>query len=642
MGSRWLMVLLAATMLPAAQAQQTKSRPGDWPMYNRDLAGTRYSPLTQINAGNVSKLTKAWSYRLRTQAEFSASPSFGLVSYSQVTPIVVDGVMYLPAGNRIVALEPETGKEIWTYQLKQGMPSKRGVAYWPGDKDSPPRILFTAGRKLIALNAKTGILDPGFGKEGEVDIVVPYNSPPTIFKNLALLGANVQEQPSLGPAGDSRAYDVRTGQKVWEFHSVPRPGETGSETWSGDSWKGRSGTNNWGFYMTADEERGIIYTIFGSPSSDFYGADRKGANLFGNSVVAIDAATGKYKWHFQVVHHDLWDYDIPAAPSLVDIVQNGKKIPALALTGKTGYMYILDRVTGKPVFGVEERPVSRTQVPGEEDWPTQPIPIKPRELASHSYKPEDLVTAAETTAEHEKACRELVEKSGGLYNAGPFTPWLYKAPGAPPKTTVLFPGAIGGSNWGGTSVDPKLGYVFVNTSNYASLGWIEKKADSVLVPYDGGSILGNPVASKFWQRVVDDKGRQMGERSWPCQKPPWGLFTAVNANTGEFAWRVPLGITEELPEGKRNTGRINIGGSIVTAGGLVFIGATNDRRFRAFDSKTGKELWITKMDYSAISVPITYLGRNGKQYVAIGAAGGAGITDVIPANTEALYVFALP
>jgi glucose dehydrogenase len=354
----------------------------------------------------------------------------------------------------------------------------------------------------------------------------------------------------------------------------------------------------------------------------------------------VDANTGKYKWHFQVVHHDLGDQDLPPAPGLVDLVKDGKKIPALAQVGKSGWMFILDRVTGKPVFGVEERPVPKSDVPGEETSPTQPFPVKPPALARNSFKQDDIVTAEDTTPEHAKACRELYEASGGLYNAGPFTPYLYHEPGTKAKSTAVFPGSIGGSNWGGTATDPRLGYVFVNTSDEGSIGWIEKLPEGSRVPYDRRSQIG--ALPRFWDKKVDENGLTKGESSWPCQKPPWGRLIAVNANTGEFAWSVPLGITEELPEGKQKTGRMNLGGPIATAGGLVFIGASNDRRFRAFDSKTGKELWVAKLDYSAISVPMTYRGKDGKQYVAIIATGGSGITDPNPANSESLVVFSLP
>lgn len=463
----WLRLFLSSTACASLYGQT--ARPADWPMYNRDLAGTRFSPLTQINPKNVATLTKAWAYRL--QNDPAAGGPQGPTS--EATPIVVNGILYMPAGNRIVALEPETGKEIWSYRLKAGTPSRRGVTWWPGDKNNPPRIVFTTGRMMMALNANTGKVDPGFGNEGEVDLVIPYNSPPTIYKNMLFVGANVGETQKPGEPGNTRAYDARTGKKVWEFHSVPQPGETGHETWEGDGWKDRTGVNNWGFSMTVDTERGILYTTYGSPASDFYGYDRKGDDLFGNSVVALDAQTGKLKWYFQAVHHDIWDFDLPPAPGLIDITVNGKKIPALAQTGKVGYMYILDRVTGKPVFGVKETPVPQSKVPGEQSAKTQPIPVKPPALGRMSFKIEDLATAADTNEEHANYCRELAERSGGLYNEGPFTPWVYRAPGAPPVSSVMFPGAIGGANWGGTASDPKSGYVYVFTNEYGSLGWIE-------------------------------------------------------------------------------------------------------------------------------------------------------------------------
>jgi glucose dehydrogenase len=614
--------------------------PSDWPMFNRDLSGTRYSPLTQITTKNVAKLAPAWTYRLRSEAERTApSVGFGL---SELTPIVVKGVMYISAGKRVVALEPETGKQVWEYEVKNGAPSFRGVTYWPGDGANPPRVIFTSGNKMIALNANTGKLDPGFGKEGEVDLVVPYNSPPTIYKNLLFVGANVPEQPDKGPAGDTRAYDARTGAKVWEFHSVPRPGEKGNETWTGESWKDRTGANNWGVFMTVDAERNTLFTVFGSPASDYYGGDRKGDNLFGNSVVALDATTGKMKWYFQVVHHDIWDMDLPPAPTLVDLTVKGKKVPALVQTGKVGYLYILNRITGEPIFGVKETPVPQSKVPGEFTAATQPIPVKPPAIGLHSFTMNDVVTAADTNEEHAKACQDLIQRSGPLYNEGPYSPWVYRAPGAPPVSSIIFPGPIGGVDWGGTATDPKLGYVFLNTSNWGSVGWIEKMPDGARVPYDQRSVYGNPVASKFWVRKTNANGAVLGEQSWPCQKPPWGLMTAVNANTGEIAWQVPLGVTDELPEGKRNTGRLNSGGPMVTAGGLVFIGASNDRRFRAFDSRTGKILWETKLEYVARTVPMTFQGKNGKQYVAIVAASGGTISDPITSTNEGVFVFALP
>lgn len=639
MRAQWMVILAAAALLPAFSAEKAKTKsavdhnPADWPMYTGDLAGTRFSRLTQINTGNVSQLKEAWSVKMRAGGEErrAAGPRGGpggpasapapAGGSPEATPIVIGGVMYLPAGSRVLALDAATGKEIWSYTLDGDRTNSRGVAYWPGDKDNPPRILFTAGHKLIGLNATTGKLDPGFGNEGQVDIVVGWVGVPAIYKNVVLLGASVGEMPT-GPAGDSRAYDARTGKKLWEFHTVPRPGEVGHNTWLDDGWKGRSGTNVWAWDLTVDEQRGIVYMPIGSPSANYWGGDRPGNNLFGNSVVAVDAETGKLKWFFQTVHHDLWDADLPPAPSLIDIDVNGKKVPALAAIGKTAWMFILDRVTGKPVFGVEERPVAKGNVPGEWYSPTQPFPLKPPALARTSFKPDDIVTAEDTTPEHAKACRDLVERSGGFYNAGPFTPFLLHDEGAPPRSTIIFPGN-GGANWGGTAADPTSGYVYVQTHDTALVGWMEKKrkggnygsGNGSPQPYDRGSVDGPGPYHGFSAPVRDASGKVIG--NWPCQKPPWGRLSAVNANTGEIAWQVPLGITEALPEARQHTGGTGSAGPIVTAGGLVLIGATNDKRFRAFDSKTGKELWAVKLDAAVNANPLTYEGKDGKQYVAV-------------------------
>jgi glucose dehydrogenase len=605
-------LLAIGLVVPVLFAQSAKTPPGDWPMFNRDLASTRYSPLTQITPANVAKLTQVWTYRLQP-SNFRFATAGGA---AEVVPIVINGVMYISTQTRVAALNPENGTELWSYEVAGGQASPRGVAYWPGDRQNPARILFTAGRNLIALNAANGKLDPGFGKEGILDMVVPYNGVPTIFKNLVLVGASTGEREN-GPPGNSRAFDARTGVKLWEFQSIPGPGQVGHDSWLNDSWKDRSGANIWGWYMTADEERGILYMPFGAAAANYYGGDRPGANLFGNSVVAVDANTGKYKWHFQVVHHDLWDYDLPPAPGLVDIVKDGKKIPALAAMGKSGWMFILDRVTGKPVFGVEERPVPKGDVPGEWYSPTQPFPLKPPALARTSLSREDIVTADDTTPEHAKACLDLWEKNL-FYNNGPFTPWLFHEDGAPPRVTISFPGATGGASWGGMASDPKSGYIFVQTKDSPLTGWIEKKKEGTRyenanLPYD---------------RVNGTVGA-FSVSNLPCYKPPWSRIIAVNANTGDIAWQTTLGTNQSLPEGKRNVGGSGSAGPMVTASGLVFIGAASDNRFRAFDSRTGKELWAGQLDRQGNAVPMTYQGKNGKQYVAVTAS-------------DTVVVFALP
>jgi quinoprotein glucose dehydrogenase len=623
---------LALLGLIAASAVAQNAKTGDWPSYDHDPASTRYSLLTQINTKNVATLKSAWTYSLKGEA---APPRFG-GGGSEETPIVVNGTMYITASARVVALDAVSGKEVWSYTVSGARPSTRGVAYWPGDKQNPPRIIFTAGPNLIALNANTGKLDPGFGKEGMVDMVIGYGGVPTVFRNVITVGAAVLEVPT-GPPGDTRAFDARTGAKLWAFHTVPGPGEVGHETWLNDGWKDRSGTNIWAWPMTADAQRGILYMTIDGPASNYYGGDRPGANLFGNSLVAVDAETGKMKWYFQTVHHDLWDYDNPPAAVLVDINVDGKKIPAIADIGKTGWMFILNRETGKPVFGVEERKVAAGDVPGEWYSPTQPFPLKPPPLARMDYKPEDLVTAADTTPEHAAACQALVERSGGFYNAGPFTPFLYHEEGKPPKSSIIFPGATGGTNWGGMAVDPKDGYIFVYTQDQGQVGWTEKKRPGVEYSFDEhGSKL------EYTRSAVDDPAGPFhtfsapvkpGDRAagtWPCQKPPWGHLTAVNANTGEFAWRIPFGVTEQLGPERQNTGRAGgFAGPTATAGGLVFAGIVNDNYFRAIDSKTGKELWSAKLDSEGNADPMTYEGKDGKQYVAI----VSGLT---------LNVFALP
>jgi glucose dehydrogenase len=641
--------------------QEGRAKPaalsGDWPSYNHDLAGTRYSPLTQINAANVSKLSMSWTYTTRGAG--------GGAIGGQVTPIVVNRLMYVSARNLVVALEPETGKEVWRYQLTEGQASPRGVAFWQGDHQNPPRIIFTAGRNLVALNANTGKLDPGFGKEGMVDMVIGYTGVPTIFNNVITVGASVAED-ELGPSGNTRAYDARTGSKLWEFNTVAQPGDPGHDTWLTDGWKHRSGTNVWAWNMSGDAQRGLLYMPIDGPASNYYGGDRPGANLYGNSIVAVDAQTGKYKWHFQTVHHDLWDFDNPPAPALLDITQNGHTVPVLAQIGKTGLMYIVNRETGKPIFGVEERPVAKGDVPGEWYSPTQPFPLKPPALAKMDFKPSDVVTAEDTTPEHAKNCQALVARSGGFYNAGPFTPFLYHEDGAPPKSTIIFPGSTGGTNWGGMATDQRLGYVFAYTQDLGQVGWMEKRkvvatesmwvmharglqrrvlrllhideqggifgADSI--PSSGADSYEQGSKLEYGRASVDgtgpfftfsaDAGNGLGVL--PCQKPPWGTLNAVNANTGEIVWRVPLGITEGLPAGKQHTGRAGgLAGPTATAGGLVFIGAVSDNRFRAFASKTGKELWVTKLSGRATADPITYMGKNGKQYVAVVAAGSVNV-----------------
>ena len=613
--------LVCGTLVVRAQQNRTAIPVGDWPTYNHDLAATRFSPLAQITPDNVGQLKEAWTVQLAPPPAVGAPAGPGAGGL-QAVPLVVNGVLYTPAGNKVLALEADTGKTIWEYQLARGQASRRGLAFWPGEGRDPARVMVTSGSRLIALNAPTGDLSSGFGKEGMVEMTVPYNGSPTIYKNVVLIGANVNEVPQ-GPPGDTRAFDAHTGKKLWEFHTVPRPGEFGNNTW-GDGWKDRSGTNIWGFSMSVDEQRGLVYMPIGGPAANYYGGDRPGNNLFGNSIIAVDAQTGKRVWHFQTVHHDLWDIDQPSPPGLVDIVQNGKTVPALGVISKSGYLFVLDRTNGKPVFGVEERPVPKGDVPGEWYSPTQPFPVKPGPLSRVSFnKDTDMVTAADTSAEHVQACQEMWDKAGGFENKGPFTPFRYHEDGTPPRSTISFPGGTGGVNWGGTATDPRTGFIYMNSHDTSLVGWVEKRKPGVEYSfdtrgsnalYDRASVDGPGPFHTFSAPFKTADGRTV---SLACQRPPWAKLIAVNANTGEIAWQTPLGLTEQLPEGKQNTGNSGSAGPTVTAGGLVFIGATNDRRFRAFDSKTGKELWVARLAANGNANPISYQGRNGKQYVAI-------------------------
>ena len=642
MAATAMFLLITAGVI--AQKNNGRSADADWPMFNRDLAGTRYSPLTQINTTNVANLKPAWTYKLRPHDGKPLTGQSASELFQEITPIVVNGVMYMPSANRVVALEPETGKELWTYELKEGQASFRGVSYWPGDKTNPPRILFTTARKMMAINAVTGEPSTGFGNNGEIEMKIPYDGAPTIYKNVILMGSNFygpgqrhiapQLDTSAGEPGDTHAYDARTGKEIWEFHTIPRPGEVGNETWGFDSWRNRTGNNVWAFALTVDDEKGILYLPVSSPGANTYGGDRPGNNLFGNTLVALDAETGKLKWYYQTVHHELWDYNLPPAPSLIDIVKDGKKIPALAQTGKQGFVYILDRLTGKPVFDIPEKPVARGDVPTEWYPPTQPIPSKPPAVTRVSMTVDDLVTAADTTPEHAQACRELWDKNK-FYNTGPYTPWKYKNETNPPS--LIYPGFTGGPSWGGTAVDPKQQLIFVNSKDAPASGWIQKNPK-----YQPGMDLAKEFpyirvgGPGFNASVRDASGRTIG--NWPCSKPPWARLVAINAVTGDFAWQAPLGLNETMPAGKQNVGSPGAGGPIVTAGGLVFIGATNDGRFRAFESKTGKELWSQKMDYNITAIPMTYQGKDGKQYVAVIAAAGG----QRGANNESLVVFKLP
>lgn len=599
-----------------------------WTHWGGDAGGSRFSNLKQVHRGNVAKLKAAWTYRT---GEISDGKVHPVRSAFETTPLYIDGVLYLTTPfNRLVAVEPETGKELWSFDPKIDMTQSinlyisRGCSYWTDGKNR--RLLYgTQMGKLYSIDATTGRPDPAFGEGGAIDLrkgvadefpdrAYGVTSAPAIYRNLVITGAWVSDGEPRGPAGDVRAFDIRTGKLAWTFHTVPRHGEFGYDTWDSGSAERRGGTNVWST-MSVDEKRGIVFLPLTSPSPDYYGGERKGINLFGDSVVALDAATGRRIWHFQTVHHNIWDYDLPAQPSLITVRRNGRLIDAVVQVAKTGFTFVFDRATGEPLFPIEERAVPASLVPGEAAWPTQPYPLKPPPFARQSMKPEELTNV---TPESRAFCESIV-KDAELKPL--FTPIGL-------KTTVLFPGTNGGTNWGGASFDSTTRTLYVNSMDVAMVFRQELRPPGSVIPYRNRGV--QSPSSRFWD-----------ENLYPCQQPPWGRMTAINMDTGEFRWQAVLGEYDALTKrGVPPTGTPNLGGSVVTAGGLLFIAATNDSRFRAFDKDTGKILWETRLPASGHANPMTFRSsKNGKQYVVIAAGGGNKYNSEF---SDSLVAFTLP
>ncbi|HEX9188764.1 MAG TPA: pyrroloquinoline quinone-dependent dehydrogenase [Vicinamibacteria bacterium] len=582
----------------------------DWPHPGNDPGGMRHSPLAQIDRSNVASLAVAWTFDTGDWSDGSSLPSR---SAFEATPLVIDGVLYVPSAfSRLFALDAETGRELWVFDPKvdtsvpRNLYVNRGVSSWT---DGKRRLVFLGDveGRLWGIDAATGRPDPAFGAGGRLDLrpgmadAFPdaqygLTSPAAVCGDVVVTGSLVSDAAPRGPSGDVRGFDARTGKLLWRFHTVPRPGEAGHETWEGESWKDRGGTNAWSF-LSVDEGRGLVFLPLTSPSYDFYGGDRRGANLFGNSVVALECATGKRRWHFQTIHHDIWDYDLPAAPVLVTVTRDGKDVPAVAQVTKTGFVFVLHRETGEPLFPVEERPFPKSAIPGEAAHPTQPVPLKPPPFARQRMSREDLT---DVTPESRKECEAIV--AGARLDTS-----LYEPLGE--LDQALFPGLNGGANYGGASFDPGSRLLFVNSMDVGGLFRLQKRREGASIPY--------ALRARKYEFFTDSKG-------YPCQKPPWGTLTAIDLDSGEFRWQVRLGELEELTRlGVPKTGAPNIGGSIVTDGGLVFIAATNDRRFRAFDRDTGRELWSAELPASGFATPMTFLGRKtGRQIVVIAAGGG--------------------
>lgn len=636
---RVVFVTCVVSLCGAARGQTVaNSSVQEWHAYGHDAGGERFSPLKQINRANVDQLQRTWTYKV------PAFPGGGVVAFES-TPLMVNDVLYfaVPTGQAI-AIDAETGKQLWTFNPFSGVSQppnpvpNRGVAYWQGslgdassaqEKSGGSRILYvSADAHLYALDAATGKPCMDFGDSGSIDLragvamkwpQLKYDdtSPPVIYKDVVIVGSEVQEYPSIGPSGAIRAFDVRTGKLVWRFDTVPKPGEIGHATWHGDDWKDRSGTNAWGL-LSVDAKNGLVFIPLGSPSYDFYGADRKGKDLFGDSIIALNAATGKLVWYYQTVHHDLWDYDPSAQPVLLSVRRDGREIPAVAEVTKTGFVFVFDRLTGKPLFPIEERPVAQSDLPGEASWPTQPYPVKPPPLATTSVTQVDITTV---TPESRQDC---LQKFGSALPGRIFNPWGL-------KLKLEIPGTLGGGNWSGASFDPSSGYLFVNMSNVGSVGMMKPQPAGSPEAYAWGSPWGT--YARFWD-----------SHHYPCQQPPWGTLSAVNLNTGTIAWQSTLGIVDALAaKGIPKTGIYNLGGSIATDGGLVFIGATSDHRLRAFDSKTGKELWVTKLESNGHATPLTYLGAQSKKQfvvIAVGPGGNFGDGGSGPTALAAYTLFA--
>ncbi|MGC4080622.1 MAG: PQQ-binding-like beta-propeller repeat protein [Vicinamibacterales bacterium] len=618
-------VTLSAVLAASLAAQGPN---GDWRSSNYDSTSNRYSPLEQITRANVNQLERVWSVHLKP-AGYT-----GRLREDEAIPLVVDNVMFLasPYG-AIRALDATTGAEKWTFQLPNNdLPAKRGIAYWPGDGTVPPSIIFggLAGG-MYSIKASDGTPNTGFGQNGIVNLKTPevmqtgmnaaYSmlSPPAIYKNLVITGAGTGEGPGgsnggSGPAGDTRAWDARTGALVWTFHTVPRPGEFGYDTWRENSAKNRSGVNVWG-YMSVDEARGILYMPLGAPNDDRVGSDRPGNNLFSSSIVAVDANTGKYLWHFQLVHHDIWDYDTQSAPVLVNLVRNGATVPALLMVNKTGLLYTLNRVTGAPIFDIEERPVPKSDVPGEETSPTQPFPVKPEPLVQLTVSRNNLYKGE---PQHQAYCEHMVDDNN-MKLGGPFMPIAVN------QSSISPPGPAGGINFWGASSDPSLHLFVSNTNNML------QPMRLILRP-DGSWVNSGPLAGT--RRFGDS------ERKLLCGPTPWGELVAVNMDTGDITYRKTLGVSDMLPPGMQDTGRPSSGGVILTASGLTFVGGTDDFRFRAFATATGEKLWEIKLPSSVETTPITYMGSDGRQYVAVVSTGG-GLTGSEVTNDE-IIAFALP
>jgi len=628
---------------PPRQVPTTPSRGVNWSAYGSDAGGMKYSPLADINRDNVTQLKQVWSWDANEQViPASDGQKPARPGQFQATALAIgDTLFFSTPYNRVIAMEAMTGKQYWEFDPQPwktfGQPSNgtgfvhRGVATWTGG--GPRRVYINSRWRLFALDSRTGKPIPSFGVNGEVDLAAKLSrpvrrehytntSPPVVWGNLVIVGNGVGDRLAYrgDPPGDIQAFDARTGKRVWSFNTIPTPGEFGNETWKNDSWKYIGHTNVWAPF-SVDSARGIVYLPVGTPGNDWYGGERPGDNLFGESLLALDARTGKRLWHFQIAHHGLWDYDPPAAPALATITQNGVKKDIVVQATKQGFLFVFDRVTGKPIWPIEERPVPQSTVPGEVTSPTQPFPTKPAPFAPQGISADDLV---DFTPEIKQAALAVVAP----YQMGP----LYLPPSL--QGAIARPGVIGGAGWGGVAIDPTTNWLYVKASNEPALMAIAKRdtpSDTVDAPY-----------------VLDAARRSLAVRvggggrgaTLPLIKPPYGTLTAVDLNTGDTKWTIPLGDNPDVRNHPAlagvalppKLGVVGSPGGMVTRGGLVFL-TGGGRVLYAIDSRTGEYKWEHDLGQVAYSNPMTFRSKAGKQYIIIATGGG---------TTSKLVAFAIP
>ena len=649
-----------------APAGLQEQPPGDWRYYGRDVGSTKYSPLDQISADNVKNLRIAWRWKADN---FGPSPEYNL----EATPLAVNGILYTTAGTRraVVAIDGTTGETQWLFRYDEGdrgrqapRQNHRGVAYWSDGRGDDRILYITAGYHLIALNAKTGTPIQSFGSAGIVDLFddldqprpqngqIGSSSPPLIIGDIAVVGAALQgvATSKVNVAAHIRGYDVRTGKRVWIFHTIPRPGEFGNETWENDSWSYTGNTGVW-TTMSADPELGYVYLPIETPTQDFYGVDRPGNNLFAESLVCLDAKTGKRVWHFQFVHHGIWDYDTVAPPILLDITVGGRRIKAVAQVTKQAFAYIFDRTNGKPVWPIEERPVPQSDVPGEKTSPTQPFPTKPAAFDRQGLTADDLI---DFTPELNREARELAAQ----YKLGPlFTPPIVAGTNGGLRGVLTLPTATGGANWQGGAADPETGVLYVSSGTMVTPSAARVPQAAQAAPAGPGTPQAAPAAPSGRGAPppgapsgAPPQGRgapgaarapsMFGPQGLPIVKPPYGRITAIDLNSGDHLWMVPNANT---PDWIKNhpalkgvnvppTGRYEHVGLLVTKT-LVFAGegaglfavapGSGGPMFRALDKRSGATIFEFKLPANQSSIPMTYLA-GGKQYIVVGA-GAVGV-----------------